>query len=32
MLMPVLFSAIDKLISGRYASGEFLIATKLGAS
>jgi hypothetical protein len=32
MLMRVLFSVIDKLISGSYASGEFLIAVELGAS
>ena len=32
MLMRVLFSVIDKPIGGRYASDEFLSATKLGAS
>jgi hypothetical protein len=32
MLMQVLFSVIDKSIDGSYASGEFLIAVKLGAS
>jgi hypothetical protein len=32
MLMRVLFSMIDKPLGGSYAPGEFLIATKLGAS